>query len=140
MKKFFLGFVLVALLTLSFAPNITLAATAGSDTPTSGGGACPPPKNIGELFQMAICILTRFVVPFLFALALVMFLVGVVKYVRAGDSEEAREAGRGLMLFGIIALFVMTAVWGFVGILYRSFFGEGDLSMPSLPKQSAPFQ
>lgn len=103
--------------------------------------ACEKPDNIGELFELAICLLSDYVVPFLFGLALVLFLVGIVKYVKSGDNEEAREAGRGLMLFGIIALFVMTAVWGLVKILYATIFPGQSFELPSLPPQSAsPFK
>jgi hypothetical protein len=130
MKKFFALTALTLLLTAAFSIFIPLNVSAAETTP----------DNIGELFSMAICMLTKYVVPFLFALALVMFLAGVVKYVKGGDNEETREAGRGLMLFGIIALFVMVGVWGFVEILYNSFFGGQEFSMPSLPKQSEPFQ
>jgi hypothetical protein len=55
--------------------------------------------------------------------------------VRAGDNEEKRQAGRDLMWFGIIALFVMIGVWGFVNILYHTFFGR-DTQFSSLPKQA----
>ncbi len=143
MKKLFTLSVFTLLLTAAFTtflPIEAFGATTPTTPPTTSSAGCPAPKNIGELFAMAICVLTKYVVPFLFALALVMFLVGVVKYVKAGDNEESREAGRGLMLFGIIALFVMVGVWGFVEILYNSFFGGSEFSMPSLPKQSPPFQ
>jgi len=126
----------------SFAqtPATTIATPA---TASSGNEGCKAPNNIAELFTFGVCLLTKFVIPFLFALALVMFLAGVLKYVKNGDNEEAREAGRGLMLFGIIALFVMTAVWGLVRIVFTTIFGGSDQKweMPSLPPQSSsPFQ
>lgn len=68
--------------------------------------------------------------------AFVTFLVGVVKYVKAGDNEESRQAGRQVMIYGIIILFVMVSFWGFVKILTKSFFGD-DPALPNyLPKLS----
>jgi hypothetical protein len=130
------------LLSLSASPVLfaTFFLTSPIAVFAQDSSGCTVPKNIGELFTFAICTLTKFVVPFLFALALIMFLTGVIKYVKNGDNEESREAGRGMMLFGIIALFVMTSVWGLVKILYSSFFTT-TFEMPSLPPQATtPFK
>lgn len=123
----------------------SLSSDSSAPSSTSGAGttfncATQKPKNIGELFEYAICILGNVVIPFLISLALVMFIAGIVKYVANGDNEEKREAGRGLMLFGIIALFVMVSVWGLVKILYSSIF-DGEFTTTALPKRATePFK
>lgn len=99
------------------------------------GGSCETPSDITGLFNYALCVLDKSVVPFLIGLALILFLAGVVKFVSSGDNEEARQGGRNMMLFGIISLFVMVSVWGFVNILSQSFFGS-DSEIQSLPKKS----
>jgi len=96
--------------------------------------ACTTPNDIETLFTYALCILSGNIIPFLIGLGLILFLIGVVGYVAAGDNEEKRTAGRDLMWFGIIALFVMIGVWGFVKILTTSFGFEYGL--PSLPPES----
>ncbi len=98
-------------------------------------GGCQTPRDFGTLFEYVLCLLVNYITPFLFGLAGVVFLVGVVGYVRAGDDTEKRAGGRDLMWFGIVALFVMISVWGFVNILTRSFFGK-EASFPSLPKRA----
>jgi hypothetical protein len=98
-------------------------------------GSCETPRDISGLFNYALCILDKSVIPFLIGLALILFLAGIVKFVSSGDNEEARQGGRNMMLFGIISLFVMVSVWGFVNILSRSFFGT-DSEIQSLPKKS----
>lgn len=124
--------------TLSNTSEVNTASTASGST--SFNCATQKPKNIGELFEYAICILGNVVVPFLISLALVMFIAGIVKYVANGDNEEKREAGRGLMLFGIVALFVMVSVWGLVKILYSSIF-DGEFTTTALPKRATePFK
>ncbi len=141
MKKILVA-LLVIISSFAFITTVSAATTYYGDEAgiasmsTSGGsGWCVPPKNIEGLFKLGLCILGDFVVPFLIGLGLIMFLVGVVNYVRAGDNEEKRTAGRDLMWFGIVALFVMIGVWGFVNILFYSFFGS-DTQFSSLPKQA----
>jgi hypothetical protein len=146
MKKTFIKTSILSLIFLPiFASAATLLNTVGQDTSTIttsdftttsySSSRCNIPKDIGSLFEYALCILSGYVVPFLIGLGLVLFLVGVVNYVRAGDNEEKRAAGRDLMWFGIVALFVMIGVWGFVNILFRSFFGQ-DTQFASLPKKA----
>ena len=53
----------------------------------------------------------------LIGLALVYFLWGVFLYVRAGDSTDKIKEGSQMMLYGIVALFVMVAVWGLVNVV-----------------------
>ena len=79
-------------------------------------------------------------IPLVISIALLVFLIGIVQYVTAGGDEEKRTAARGMIIFGIIALFVMVSVWGFVNILSRTFFGNGAsairpgyVPMPAIP-------
>ncbi len=132
--------ILTKIFILLIIPFLSFSLVFAQSTPNPSD-TCNKPNNIGELFQYAVCVLSKYVVPFLIGLALVMFLVGVLKYVKSGDNEEAREAGRGLMIFGIIALFVMVSVWGFVKILFSTFFPGDEFRMPSLPPQATtPFR
>lgn len=58
------------------------------------------------------------IIPIVIAVAVVIFLIGVLNYVRAGaDEDDKKKQARGLMIFGIIALFVMVSVWGLVNVL-----------------------
>ena len=59
--------------------------------------------------------------PFLVALALFLFIYGLMKFLSKGGSEESVTEGKKLMLWGIIALFMMLSVWGIVRILLQSF-------------------
>ncbi len=61
--------------------------------------------------------------------AVVYFLAGVLKYVRQVSDDKAREEGRKMMLYGIVALFVMISVWGLVNVLRGTFLLE-DYSPP----------
>jgi sorbitol-specific phosphotransferase system component IIC len=73
-------------------------------------------------------------IPVLILVGLVTFLASLVKFVGAGDNEEKRAQARKVMIYGIIVLFVMVSIWGFVNILTQSFFGK-NFGLPNyLPK------
>ena len=58
-------------------------------------------------------------IPLFITIALVIFLWGMVRFMSSADNETAKEAGRRLMIWGIVILFVMVSVWGLVGLLNR---------------------
>lgn len=74
------------------------------------------------------------IVPVLVALGVVYFVWGVISYVIAGD-EEAKKAGRDKIIYGIIGLAVIVAVWGLVRILTNTFDvkNAGQITLPTLP-------
>jgi hypothetical protein len=53
-------------------------------------------------------------------LALFWFFWGLMKFIFKAGDEKAQEEGRNIMLWGILALFVMTSVWGLVNFLGNS--------------------
>lgn len=54
-------------------------------------------------------------IPIVFTLALLVFFWGLVKYIFG--AEHDKEAAKKTMLWGVVALFVMAAVWGLVNFL-----------------------
>jgi len=61
-------------------------------------------------------------IPFLIAVAVLAILYGLARYAFAAGDESAQESGRRIMVTGVIILFVMVAIWGFVNILLQFFF------------------
>ena len=49
-----------------------------------------------------------------------VFVIGVIQYVIASD-EEAKTTGRNRMIYGIIGLVVIVALWGLVRIVTNTF-------------------
>lgn len=70
-------------------------------------------------------------IPLIILLALVGVLWGLAIYAfKVGDQDE-QERGRRIMFWGVITLFVMVSVWGFVILLQSTIFGEGaDVTTP----------
>lgn len=90
--------------------------------------------TVQHLIGYIICLINFSIIPLIFALALVMFLWGVVQFV-INTSDEAKKAkGREFMLWGIIALAVMLSVWGLVNILSNTF----DIDPTFIPQVKSP--
>jgi len=57
-------------------------------------------------------------IPFLVGLALLGFFWGLVVFIFQGNTDETKRGeAKMMMIYAIIALFVMTAIWGLVGFL-----------------------
>ena len=76
--------------------------------------------------------LLNLIIPILMILATVVFLWGVITYITAGGDEEKAKAGRGYIIWGLIGLFAMVAVWGLVLALVNTF-QVGGQGIPSSP-------
>lgn len=61
----------------------------------------------------------------IFAVALAYFLFGVVGFLVKADNEEARTKGKKHMLWGIVGMFIMIAVFAIMQILITSLGVEG---------------
>ena len=84
-------------------------------------GAFKNNKTVGGLFEYVLCLAVDTIVPLLFAIALVVFLWGMVQFIMNAENEEKREKYRNFMLWGIVGLAVMSAIWGLVAIFTKTF-------------------
>jgi hypothetical protein len=57
------------------------------------------------------------IIYFLFAVALLYFLFGVLVFIKNADDESARETGKKHIFWGIIGLFIMVSVYGIISIV-----------------------
>src|ERR1035437_10685259 len=60
------------------------------------------------------------VLPVLIALAVVVFVWGVISYVIGAD-EDAKKKGRDKIIYGLIGLVVIFAMWGLIAIIGNTF-------------------
>ncbi|MBI2628060.1 MAG: hypothetical protein HYW71_01325 [Candidatus Niyogibacteria bacterium] len=49
---------------------------------------------------------------------------GVLQFVTSGGDEEKRKEGRDHIIYGLIGLFIMVAVWGLVNAIAGTFGAE----------------
>ena len=73
------------------------------------------------------------VIPIMFALALLGFFWGIVQYIFG--SEEDKASAKKTMIWGVVALFVMSSIWGLVAWLgTASGVGTGTVPTVGIPK------
>ena len=78
------------------------------------------------------------VIPILMVVATIVFLWGIIRYVTAQGEEDKLTEGKRFIVFGLIGLFIMVAIWGVVRALVNQFSlqqgnippGPGDVPPP----------
>lgn len=83
--------------------------------------------------------LVRIAIPIIGGLALLYFFWGLAKFILKSGDTKAQEEGKNIMIWGIIALFVMMTVWGLVGFIQDNLeiYPRGDLqTIPGANVQS----
>lgn len=94
--------------------------------------------KLQDFLSYITCILSGYFIPLIFALAIVMFLWGVVQFVIMGQEDETkRTQGKQLMIWGIIAITVMITVWGLVRVLASTFNFNGTVLPSYTPSGSS---
>ncbi len=110
-KTALIGSLLFALPFIAFAQNLQYGVTLLG--------------SIGGLVSSAV--------PILIGLAMVAFFWGLVKYVKGVGKDH--EAGKNVMIAGLVALFVMVSVWGIIQVAQGALgIGTGaSFNTPSVP-------
>ncbi|HVU06373.1 MAG TPA: hypothetical protein VHE10_01065 [Candidatus Paceibacterota bacterium] len=123
MKKAFLKPSLVLGAALSvFGANAALAADASISSSCSNLAS----SGLGGLVGCIIGILDNITV-IIIAASVVYIIWGAFNMIK---SEEKRESGRQTVVYGIIGLFAMISIWGFVNILNNTFNLKQDYIQP----------
>ncbi len=112
----------------------SLGIGSASAPSVSGTSACG--ANIFADFSTLVdfigCTINSILIPFLFAVALVVFVWGIINFfIISSDEEAKRTQGKQFMIWGLISLTVMLCVWGLVTIL-GSTFGINTKIIPEL--------
>jgi len=93
-------------------------------------------ENFTGLVNIFLSLL-RGLLPVLYGLALLVFFWGVAKFILRAGSETAREDAKNVIMWGVIALFVVTTIFGILSLLYSEFdFGAATgqvFGVPQLP-------
>ncbi|MDO8565105.1 MAG: hypothetical protein Q7R67_00560 [bacterium] len=76
-------------------------------------------RRAGELVQSLTIVVA--------GIALLVFFWGLARFIMKAGDETAIEEGRRLMIWGVVALFVMVSVWGIIYFIGHELFpGMGD--------------
>lgn len=81
---------------------------------------------IGDLIGLAT--------PIVVALALLYFFWGLAQYILSQGSEEKKKDSKNIMIWGILALFIMVSVWGIVNVVRDTFeLTDDTIIVPTVP-------
>ena len=79
-------------------------------------------NNITDVGSFIIDTINNLIVPVLFAVAFIVFLWGAfTTFILGAGSEDAKDKGKGLMLYSLIGFFVMVSIWGIIRLLQNTF-------------------
>jgi len=59
----------------------------------------------------------------MFAVAVVVFLWGIIEYIKGSGSPDSREKGTQHILWGLVGLFIMVSVYGILTLFKNTIFG-----------------
>ncbi len=92
-----------------------------------------------DIISTTANILNR-IIPVLITLAVVYFIWGVIQYTLSTDEEKKKKA-RGMIIQGLIGLFVILAFWGIIAVFQSTFGVTGarvnQSDIPCVPIPSA---
>lgn len=94
---------------------IRILSLAGLIAPLAASAA-----NFSDFLDQLTTNFINPLIPFLIAVATLIFIFGVVRYITAAGDEEKTKEGRKFIIYGIIGLAIIVLVWGFVNILINS--------------------
>ena len=85
----------------------------------------------GSTFASVVCNLLGLIYTIewlLGILALAIFILGIIRFIRNASSTKSQKEGYQLMIWGLVAMFVIFSMQGILWLLYSSFIGT---SLPS---------
>ena len=88
--------------------------------------------TVGNLIDSVSGVVELFI-PILLGLAVLMFFWGLVKFINHAGDEKAVEEGKSLMIWGMIALFIIVALWGILGFLQEQLGLDAVVNLGNLP-------
>ena len=81
--------------------------------------------NIDTLIRKVNKLIINPFIIFLFTVALLYFIWGVVEFLQAEKGDLDKQKGRDHMLYGVIGMFIMVAAFGLMQVIINTFGIEG---------------
>lgn len=81
-------------------------------------GASP---KIADILNFSTCMIGKAILPLLLALAIAVFIYGVIQYAINAQEEKKREEGKKFITWGIVAVAVIVSIWGLIALLTTTF-------------------
>jgi hypothetical protein len=126
MKKFLIALTLAASPSLAFAVSGDITSNLNS----TGNGL------LG--FVHVLTKIANALIPFLLAIAVVVFIYGIIKYILANGAED-KAVARGYIIYGIIGIAVIVSLFGLIRLLQGTVGIDGNetVNVPQFPASSS---
>ena len=111
--------------TFYLAPTFAFAQNAITGGGTNLGNIENLIKSVGRIVNLLL--------PLIVGIALVVFFWGLARFILSAGDEKARESGRSLMIWGVIAFVVMLSIWALVNFV-QSALGLNPNQTISIPQ------
>lgn len=95
-------------------------APGSSSVESGGGNAGGEITTFTDLLNRINTIL-NIIVPFLVGLGVFVIIYGVFGYIQHSADEEKRREAKLFVVWGVVGVFIMVSIWGFVSILVNTF-------------------
>lgn len=106
--------------TAEFSGDSCPSGSSPVSSPAGGqAGDTGPITTFSGLLNHINSLLNAFV-PFLIGLAVLVIMWGIFGYLRHSADEEKRGEARKYILWGVIFVFIMLSIWGFVNVLVNT--------------------
>lgn len=79
------------------------------------------PTTFPQLLERINTYLFNPLIGLIFAVALAYFLWGVFVFIQNSDNDEQRKQGQQHMLWGVVGMFIMVAVYGILNVITGTF-------------------
>jgi hypothetical protein len=104
---------------------------------TSAQGLFGNTNTVQGFFEELVRIINGVLIPFIIALGFLAFVWGMFKFfIWGGHDEEAKEAGKSLMIWATVGFVLIIVFWGLINLLSRAVGLQGEKleNIPSVPK------
>lgn len=97
-----------------------------------------PPADASSILLRGSALI-NLLIKVLVGVAILMIIIGVIQFIiaAANGSGDARKKATDTILYGVLGLFVITTIWGLVGIVKRTLGtgGQESVNLPCVPGQ-----
>jgi hypothetical protein len=88
-------------------------------------------RNLTDVINLFIGIGTA-LIPLLGAIAFFAFVWGIARFIKSAGSEKEVKDSKNLIIWGIVGLFVLVAIWGIIAFLRSEFGFTGGIGVPQI--------
>lgn len=122
-KKFISSFTILLVVISLIIPFSFVEAQGGFTGVAANQTRCKTIDDIASFTGCLTDLITKAFIPFIFALTITAFAVGIFNYIKNADNEQKRAESIKLIVWSLVALFFMTSVWAFAA-MFAQFWGD----------------